>query len=53
MIELRPVCYDDPRYDICGNTAHAILEVNSMQVPLCSTCLEELTGSLEKFNKTT
>lgn len=52
MIEIKPVDYEDEKYDSCGNTTHAVLGINKMKIPLCSDCLQELNESLKQFNNT-
>lgn len=52
MIELVGKVYEDEDYDSCGNTTHAILKINSIKIPLCRECLDELLQSVEKFNNT-
>lgn len=52
MIELNAVTYDDEKYDSCGNTTIAVLKVNSIKIPLCNECLNELNVSLSTFNNT-
>lgn len=53
MIEIIPDDYrNDSEYDSCGNTTVAVLKVNSMSIPLCMECIEELNTSLETFNNT-
>lgn len=52
MIEIEAKGYEDEQFDGCGNTTHAVLKVNGIKIPLCDTCIEELTESLAKFNNT-
>lgn len=52
MITFRPVGYDDPKYDNCGNTTHAILEIGTITIPLCNECINDLKCDLEKYNET-
>lgn len=52
MVEIRAATYEDKDYDSCGNTTHAVIEINQMTIPLCAECLEELTQSLDVFNNT-
>jgi hypothetical protein len=53
MIEIRPFSWEDEQYDSCGNTTVAVLKVGRITIPLCMTCLEELSESLSEFNNTT
>ena len=53
MVEIRPVNWEDEQYDSCGNTTRAVLKIDRITIPLCSTCLEELNESLQEFNNTT
>lgn len=50
MIEIRARSYEDPQYDLCGNTTNAVLTINNIKIPLCNECIEELTQSLNEFN---
>ena len=52
MIEIRPVDWEDEKYDSCGNTTRAVLKIDRITIPLCETCLKELNESLSEFNNT-
>jgi hypothetical protein len=52
MIEIKPVDWEDEKYDTCGNTTKAILKIDRISIPLCEHCLEELNESLSVFNNT-
>ena len=52
MIEIRAANYEDKEYDKCGNTTVAVLEIDSITIPFCRTCLDELNKSLSVFNNT-
>lgn len=52
MIEILKRDYDDEDYDACGNTTHAVLKINSIKIPLCRECIDELTESLTEYNNT-
>lgn len=53
MIEIRAIDYScDEKYDRCGNTAVAVLEMEGIKILLCDTCLDELNNSLTEFNNT-
>ena len=45
--------YDYDLYDSCGNAAKGVLEINSMIIPLCENCMNELISEVEKFKNTT
>ncbi|MCM1440213.1 MAG: hypothetical protein NC131_13570 [Roseburia sp.] len=53
MISLRGTTYDDQELDACGSTTQAILDINNIKIPLCSSCVEELLESIEEFKNTT
>ena len=44
--------YYDPVYDMCGNTCHAIIEINNMKFPLCEKCINDLRNGLNIFDST-
>lgn len=52
MIEINPVSYEDEEYDSCGNTTIAVLKINGIKIPICTSCLGELNESLSIFNNT-
>lgn len=52
MVKIKAAAYVDKEYDSCGNTTHAVLEVDQITIPLCEKCLEELTESLNIFHST-
>lgn len=52
MIGIRATNYEDKEYDSCGNTTIAVLEIDSITIPLCDSCLNELNESLSTFNNT-
>ena len=52
MIEITSAGYEDEEYDSCGNTTMAILKIDRIKIPLCRSCVEELTESMETFNNT-
>jgi len=51
MIKLRPVDWDDPKYDGCVYATMAVLDVNGIRIPLCEECVEELSADLKAFNQ--
>jgi MoaA/NifB/PqqE/SkfB family radical SAM enzyme len=53
MINFRAANYEDPDYDNCGSTTIAVLEVNSIRIPLCDECVEDLINHVKKFSETT
>ena len=53
MIEFRGSSWEDKEYDSCGNTTVAVLEINSMTIPLCMDCVTELLKCVDVFNNTT
>ena len=52
MMELRASNWEDKEYDSCGNTTVAALEINSMTIPLCMYCVEELIQHVDVFKNT-
>ena len=53
-IELRSLTYEDKEYDACGKSTIAVLELgNSITIPLCEECLNELYNSVEDFKSKT
>lgn len=51
MIEFTEPNYYDPEYDSCGNTTVAVFKINSVSIPLCSDCLEELKDEIKKYEE--
>lgn len=49
---IRAVNHEDKEYDRCGNSTVAVLEVDSITIPLCAYCIDELNESLSTFNNT-
>ena len=52
MLTLRKVDYEDKDYDGCGNTAIAVLEIDSISIPLCTECFERLNEDINTYNNT-
>ena len=52
MVEFRASNWEDKEYDSCGNTTVAALEINSMTIPLCMDCVEELIQHVDVFKNT-
>ena len=43
---------NDKQYDDCGTTTEAILEINSVSIPLCEECIQDLREQLAKYDAT-
>lgn len=43
---------NDKQYDDCGTTTKAILEINSISIPLCEDCIQDLRDQLAKYDTT-
>lgn len=52
MIELIGRDEMSPECDGCGNTTIAQLNIHGIYIPLCETCVKELTEEIKKFNDT-
>lgn len=52
MLTLRKRDWEDKEYDSCGNTAVAVLEIDSITIPVCLECLNELNEQLNDYNNT-
>lgn len=53
MLTFRKRDWDDKKYDGCGNTAIAVLEIDNITIPLCAECVDDLTEQLNEYNNTT
>lgn len=53
MINIQSNVYNGPEYDDCGNDAVAILQIGTVMVPICDTCIDELIKSLTEFKQIT
>lgn len=52
MMEILEPSYEDNNYDSCGNITIAVVHYNSMTIPLCQECLDNLRESLKKYDNT-
>ena len=48
-IKIYDADYFDTDYDNCGNETKAILEINSIKIPLCNNCLEDLHEAIIEY----
>lgn len=53
MATVRSKNWEDKEYDNCGSTTIAVIEIESISIPLCRRCYSELSDSVKEFNKTT
>lgn len=51
MLRFRGPDYDDKEYDSCGNTTIAVLEIDSITIPLCRECLTSLKRDIKEYNQ--
>lgn len=52
MITFRKADWEDKDYDSCGNTAIAVLEIDSITIPLCDKCVNDLTDQIKEYHDT-
>jgi hypothetical protein len=52
MITFRKRDWDDKEYCTCGSTAAAVLEIDSITIPLCLNCVDDLADQLNEYNNT-
>ena len=52
MLLLRKADYEDKDYDSCGNTVIAVLEIDSISIPLCAECFKRLNEDIATYNST-
>lgn len=52
MIVFRKPEWEDKDYDSCGNTTIAVLEIDSITIPLCDECVNDLSEQIKEYHDT-
>lgn len=52
MVEFRAREYSDSEYDSCGSMTRAVLCIDTIRIPLCQDCIDELSNNIQVFNDT-
>lgn len=54
MVTLENFSFNDSKFDVCGSETVAVLKIDdSIIIPLCQKCLDNLENDLTKFRITT
>ena len=51
-VQFRVRNLEDQSHDNCGNTTHAVLMIDTISIPLCVDCLEELFEQIDNYRNT-
>ena len=51
-VQFRVRNWEDQSHDNCGNTTNAVLMIDSITIPLCSECIEDLFNAIDEYRNT-